>query len=107
MAGDLPAQVNPAAVLVGLLTSASEVPAFSSPPGSAVSESLATMAVGKEWDLPMHGHSGGAVPDLHRCSLFVEHPGRMPNHQHRSERDHAPIIAKRQTLSSGGQLSAS
>jgi hypothetical protein len=28
------------------------------------------------------GYSGGAVPDFHRCSLFVGSQARATNHQH-------------------------
>ena len=67
-------------VLVGLLTSERENPAFSSLPASAAGR--------RQW-LPRGGllvtlgYSGGAVPDLHRCSLFVGHPSvgtRPPTH---------------------------
>lgn len=80
-AGYPPAQEIPASALVGLLTSASEVPAFSSRESSQ--QRLIPYDNGRQkgGTSHMHGHSGGAVPDLHRCSLFVGYPGRISDHQ--------------------------
>jgi len=79
-AGYPPSQVTPATALVGLLTSASEVPAFSS--RQAQTNNAHHDNGHKEGGTShIHGYSGGAVPDLHRSSLFVERPGRTPDHQ--------------------------
>lgn len=85
-AGYPPSQVLPATALVGLLTSASEVPAFSS--RQAQTNNAHHDNGHKEGGTShIHGYSGGAVPDLHRSSLFVGYPRGASDHQRSSQHE--------------------